>query len=121
MTAVLGTSPGVFLGLTVLLLGIAAFRTGEAVAEIWRPAWQAALAALGLTLADRFLAAALFDSPPLAPAAAVVAWAYLTAVTLLAWRATLARKMVNQYPWLYEPAGLLGWRARDVVAGPVRH
>jgi len=43
----------------------------------------------------------------------VLAWAYLGAVALLAWRITLARKMVRQYPWLYEPHGLLGWRARD--------
>lgn len=121
MSSVLGTSPGVFVGLTVVLFGIVAFRAGEAIAEIWHPAWQAALAALGLAVADRLLAAALFDSPPLSAAAAAVAWLYLTGITLLAWRATLARKMVRQYPWLYEPVGMLGWRARDIVGGPGRH
>jgi hypothetical protein len=25
----------------------------------------------------------------------------------------LARKMVRQYPWLYERAGLLAWRAKN--------
>ncbi len=121
MSAVVGTSPAVFFGLTVVLFGIVAFRTGEAIAQIWHPAWHAALAALGLAFADRFLAAALFDSPPLSASAAAVAWLYLTALTLLAWRATLARKMVRQYPWLYESAGVLGWRLRDVVAGADRH
>ncbi len=110
MTALLGTSAGVFVGLTVVLFGLAAFRAGQAVGEIWRPARDACLAALGLAVADRFLAAALFASPPLSAPATFVAWAYLTAVTLFAWRATLARKMVRQYPWLYRPAGLLGWR-----------
>jgi len=118
---VLGSSPAVFVGLTVLLFGLAAFRTGETIAQAWRPAWQAVFAAYGLTLADRFLAAALYDSPPLSFAAATVAWIYITAVTLFAWRATLARKMVRQYPWLYEPAGILGWRRRDIVPGPGRH
>jgi len=121
MSDVLGSSLGVFVGLTVVLIGLAAFRTGETLAQAWRPAWQAVLAACGLTLADRFLAAALYDSPPLSVAAAAVAWIYIAAVTLFAWRATLARKMVRQYPWLYQPAGILGWRRRDIVAGPNRH
>ncbi|HEX9465490.1 MAG TPA: hypothetical protein VGB82_23045 [Alphaproteobacteria bacterium] len=121
MSAVLGTSPGVFLGLTVLLFGLTAFRTGEAIAQIWGLPWQAALAAFGLAVADRLLAAALFDSPPLSATAAAAAWMYLTAVALFAWRATLARKMVRQYPWLYEPAGILGWRSRNIVDGRERH
>jgi len=121
MSDVLGSSVGVFLGLTVLLFGVAAFRTGEAIAEAWRPGWQAVLAACGLTVADRFLAVSLYDSPPLSLAAAAVAWIFITAVTLFAWRATIARKMVSQYPWLYEPAGILRWRRRDIVAGPDRH
>ena len=121
MTDVLGTPVAVFAGLTVLLFGLAAFRTGETIAQAWRPAWQAVLAGAGLALADRFLAAALYDSAPLSVSAAVVAWVYITAVTLFAWRATLARKMVRQYPWLYESAGILGWRRRDIVAGHDRH
>lgn len=113
MTAVLGTSVAVFVGLTVVLFGLAAFTAGQAVAEGWRPARDALLAAAGLTVADRFLAATLFASPPLSVSAAIVAWLYLTAVALLAWRATLARKMVRQYPWLYRPAGILGWRRKE--------
>jgi hypothetical protein len=30
---------------------------------------------------------------------------------------TQARKMVKQYPWLYERSGLFSWRERSVVAG----
>jgi hypothetical protein len=33
-------------------------------------------------------------------------------IALFAHRVTLARKMVQQYPWLYERSGLLSWRAR---------
>jgi hypothetical protein len=31
---------------------------------------------------------------------------------MFAHRLTLARKMASQYPWIYERAGLLGWRER---------
>ena len=113
MIDVVGTSGGVFIGLTVVLFGLAAFRAGQAVAEGWHPAYDAVLAALGLTIADRFLAATLFASPPLSVPANLIAAAYLIAVTLFAWRATLARKMVRQYPWLYRPAGILSWRRRE--------
>ena len=113
MSDILGTSPGVFIGLTVVLFGLAAFRAGQAIAEGWHPAYDALLAALGLTVADRFLACALFASRPLSLSAALIAGTYLAGVTLFAWRATLARKMVRQYPWLYRPSGLLGWRRID--------
>ena len=113
MTAIVGSSVGVFLGLTVVLFGLAAFTAGQAIADGWRPGVQAVLAAAGLTLADRFLAAALFAGPFSSLSGAAIAWLYLTAVALFAWRATLARKMVRQYPWLYRPAGLLGWRRKD--------
>lgn len=113
MTVLLGTSVPVFATLTVALFGLAAFRAGQAVAESWHPARDALFAAIGLAVADRFLAAALFKSPPLAVGPAVIAWIYLSAVALVAWRATLARKMVRQYPWLYARAGLLGWRRKE--------
>jgi hypothetical protein len=29
---------------------------------------------------------------------------------MLAWRATRANQMVQQYPWLYARSGPLGWR-----------
>lgn len=115
MTPLIGTSVTVFVTLTLVLFGLAAFRAGQAVAEAWRPARDALLAAAGLAAADRFLAAALFKSPPLAVGPAVIAWIYLSAVALFAWRATLARKMVRQYPWLYARVGLLGWRRKEGV------
>jgi hypothetical protein len=38
--------------------------------------------------------------------------AFLLAVGGLSWRLTRVRRMVAQYRWLYERAGLLGWRER---------
>ena len=50
MTALLGTSVAVFIGLHVILLGGAGFMTGNAVASTWRPAWQVVF--YGLLLLD---------------------------------------------------------------------
>ena len=36
----------------------------------------------------------------------------LVAIALFAHRVTMARKMVTQYPWIYERAGLLSWREK---------
>ncbi|HEY3146576.1 MAG TPA: hypothetical protein VGJ75_09505 [Dongiaceae bacterium] len=38
---------------------------------------------------------------------------FIAAVSLLAYRITMARKMVSQYPWLYERTGLMAWRAKN--------
>jgi hypothetical protein len=112
MEAVLGNSPGVYLGLTVCLMGFAAFMTGQAIAVTWKPAWHCLAYALLLGLADRFLAYALFRGHLLSPAAYLIDTATLAAIALLAWRLGRARKMVSQYPWLYARAGWLSWRAK---------
>ncbi len=113
MSDVLGTSIGVFLGLTVGLFGLSAWLTGRALAETWRARWKVLPASLLLTLGDRFLAFALFGAPLLSIygllAAALVLW--LIADT--AYRNARARLMVSQYPWLYRRHGLFGWRSLE--------
>ncbi|MDH4172364.1 MAG: hypothetical protein OEZ09_00645 [Betaproteobacteria bacterium] len=117
MEALLGTGLGVYVGLTVCLMGFAAFMTGQAIATTWKPAWHALGYALLLGLADRFLAFALFDGHLLSVPAYLIDTATLAAITLLAWRLARARKMVSQYPWLYERAGPFSWRSRTPPAG----
>lgn len=112
MHSVLGSDVSVFVGLTVLLFGFTAFMTGQALARTWRGWWQAVPYALLLSLADRFLTYALFDEPLLHFTGWLIQYLYILGVTLLVYRMTRARKMVTQYPWLYEPAGLLGWREK---------
>ena len=114
--SVLGNSLGVYVGLTVCLMGFAAFMTGRAIAATWKPAWHCLAYALLLGLADRFLAYALFGGHLLSPAAYLIDTATLLGIALLAWRLARVRKMVSQYPWLYERAGLLSWRARTPPA-----
>lgn len=113
MEALLGNGPGVFLGVTVCLMGFAAFMTGKALAETWKPPWHAVAYAGLLGLADRFLAFALFGGELLSFPAYVVDSAVLAGIALFAYRLARARKMVEQYPWLYERAGLLDWREKS--------
>lgn len=115
MNEILGASLGPFLGVTVALGGFIALLTGQELAEAWRSPIHAIVASFGLSLADRFLAFALFDGVLTSIPGFVVSWAFLAAVALLSWRVTLVRKMVRQYPWLYEPVGLLSWRERGAT------
>lgn len=113
LESLLGSSPAVFLGLTVVLVGAAAWLTGRAIAEQWRPARQVLWACLGLALASRFLTFALFGGALLAPGGLILAWLVLTAIGLVAWRVTLVGRMVRQYPWRYRRVSPFAWSEID--------
>ena len=112
MSALLGGTVSAFLGLTVVLFGFAAFLIGQATAQSWRPAWQILPAALLLTVADRFLLYAMFGAELVSPGGFLIAVAILATIAGTAYYLTRARKMVEQYPWLYERRGLFGWREK---------
>ena len=111
---------GVFIGVTLCVMGFAAFMTGQAVANTWKPAWHAVGYALLLGCADRFLVYALFDGQLLSLAGYAIDSAVLIAIALAAFRMAQARKMVQQYPWLYVRAGLFAWREKSPGAARQR-
>jgi len=102
----------VFLVMTVVLFGGAAAIMGQALARNWRPAWQIVLYAVLLAGADRFLLYALFGAELLSPGGYAAASVILLAAAGASYRLTQAARMTAQYPWLYERAGLFGWRER---------
>ncbi len=108
----------IFLLLTVILGGVAAWATGQAIAATWRPIWQVPVYAALLTLGVRFLHFALFEEPLLAPANLVVDFAVMLCAALLGHRLARARAMSAQYGWLYQPAGWMGWRRSKTVGNP---
>jgi len=112
MQDILGTSLPVFVGVTVVLMGFASFMTGQALANTWRPMWQAVPYCILLGGVDRFLTWGLFQGELLLLSGYVVDTLVLTAIALFAYRLTLAHKMVAQYPWIYERIGLLSWREK---------
>jgi hypothetical protein len=112
MIDVLGTTLGVYLGLTVVVMGFAAYMTGQAVANTWRPAWQVVVYSALLGCADRFLTFALFKGKLLSLTGYAIDTATLLAIALFAYRVTRVHRMIRQYPWLYERDGLFGWRKK---------
>lgn len=101
----------VFIGVTLVLFGFAAFATGRALAATWRSArWCVPYAAL-LGLVDRFIHWSLFQGELLSPLGYVADTAVLLVIAFVAYRVTQASKMVRQYPWLYRRTGLFSWRA----------
>jgi hypothetical protein len=96
--------------ITVFIAGSASGLMGQALAATWRPLWQLFIYGAMLGLADRFLNFALFEGRLLSPIGYIVDTAMIVVVALIAYRVTLARMMVRQYPWLYAKVGLFGWR-----------
>ncbi|MGQ0662602.1 MAG: DUF6867 family protein [Pseudomonadota bacterium] len=113
MNDLLGGTLAEFIGLTVAILGGAAFMMGHALASTWRPAWQLLPYGLMLAAANRFLSYALFDGQLLSVSGFAVDAVVMVAIAGIAYRARLARQMVAQYPWLYERAGPFGWRRKE--------
>lgn len=112
MQALLGTSMWGSIAVTILVMGFAAFMTGQALAGTWKPLWQVVLYCVLLGFADRFLNFSLYEGELLSLSGYLIDTAFLVAVGLFAYRLAQARKMVSQYPWIYERSGLLGWRER---------
>lgn len=97
---------------TGILGGLAAWATGRAIAETWRPYYQLVAYMTLLGAAVRFIHFALFEAELLSLPSYLADMLYLLAVGSLAYRMTLAHRMVSQYRWLYERVGLFGWRER---------
>ena len=111
--SLLGTKLGVFLGLNVLVFGFAAMMTGQALAATWRSPWQGVFYCLLLGAANRFMDYALFEGALFSLGAYIVGTLALLIIFGFAYRAKRARKMVAQYPWLYERSGLLSWKDKQ--------
>ena len=102
----------VFLFMTVIIGGGAAFQAGRSLASKWRPPWMPVAYMIPLGLALRFFHYALFEGDLLSVHYFITDTVVLIAATLLGYRLTRVNQMVSQYPWLYERSGPLAWRAK---------
>jgi hypothetical protein len=89
-----------FVLVTVLLGGGAAWLTGRAVAQTWRPWWSAVAYMLILGLAVRFFHYALFSGTLLSLHYYVVDTAILIVMATLGFRARRQAQMARQYGFL---------------------
>ena len=113
MEAITGTSTGVTIGMTVILMGFCAFMTGQAIANTWRSVHQLYAYSLLLGLTDRFLTYALFEGELLSLSGYIFDTVIIFTIMSAAFRVTKVNKMLSQYPWLYERVGPFGFRARE--------
>ena len=102
----------VFLLCTVLLGGGAAFVSGKAIAQTWRPLWQLPVYMLITALAVRFMHFALFEEKLLSLQNLAVDFAVLLAAAGLGYRLMRAEQMGRHYDWLFRRAGPLAWRRK---------
>jgi hypothetical protein len=102
----------VFLALTVIIGGGAAFLAGRGLARSWKPFGRIFFYMALLAAAVRFFHYALFDGKLLSLYYYLVAYAVLLAAASLGFRTMRTTQMVSQYRWLYERTSALTWRDR---------
>ena len=107
---------GIFLLVTVLLGGGAAWLSGRAIAATWRPWWHVLGYMLILGAAVRFIHFSLFQGTLLSPHYYLVDTVVCMLFGSLGFRATRRYQMVTQYRWINARHGLLGWARRPEEA-----
>ena len=112
MTWLSDDSLRVFLVLTVIIGGGAAFLAGRGLARSWTPFWRVYFYMALLAAAVRFFHYALFDGNLLSLYYYLVTYAVMLAAGVLGFRAMRTTQMVTQYRWLYERTSPLTWRDR---------
>ncbi len=109
-------SPWIFLFITVIIGGGAAWMSGRAVAMGWKPYLTAAIYCVLLACALRFLQWSLFYGGTMHGSFFAVQYYLVDLLVLLAfawlgYRLTLTTQMVTQYHWLYRRTSPLSWTA----------
>ena len=102
--------PLVFLILTLVLGGGAAFMAGRSLAGGWKPIWLLMAYMVPFTAGLRFLHFALFQQQLTSLFQFVLTGVILAGIALVGYRITRVNQMTDQYPWLYEKVGPFGWR-----------
>jgi hypothetical protein len=111
----------VFVLVTLILGGGAAFLAGRAIALTWRPWWQVPVYMIVLGGVVRFFHMALFEGHLLSLHYYLVDTAFCLAFGFWGFRMTRAGQMAEQYGWLYRRNGPLSWakkRPEPNAAGP---
>jgi hypothetical protein len=110
-------SLGVFLLVSVLLGGGAAWLAGRAIAATWRPWWHVTFYMLLLGVAVRFLHFALFDASLLSLHYYLVDTGVCLGFGFLGFRAARAAQMATQYRWINVRTGAFTWGRRGDQTG----
>jgi NO-binding membrane sensor protein with MHYT domain len=109
---------GLFLLVTVVMGGGAAWLAGRAIAATWRPWWHVAAYMLILGFAVRFIHFALFEGTLLSAQFYLVDTLVCLILGFLGFRVTRVGQMITQYRWINTRAGVLRWaRHEEAIPG----
>jgi hypothetical protein len=106
---------GLFLLVTVVLGGGAAWLAGRAIAATWRPWWHVVGYMLILGAAVRFMHFALFEGTLLSAQYYVVDTVVCLIFGFLGFHMTRVAQMTTQYSWINERKGFLRWSRRTAT------
>ena len=106
---------GLFLLVTVVMGGGAAWLAGRAIAATWRPWLHVAGYMLILGAAVRFIHFALFEGTLLSLHYYAVDTVVCLIFGFLGFRVTRAAQMATQYGWINARSGLLNWARREAT------
>ncbi len=101
-----------FVLVTLLLGGVAAWQTGRAIAQTWRPFITLALYAVLLGLAVRFIHFALFEGTLLSLHYFIVDVLVLFTAGSIGWRIQRAEQMRTQYSFAFDASGPFSWKRK---------
>jgi hypothetical protein len=102
----------VFLFITFILGGGAAWMTGRACARTWKPLAVMMIYVAIIGLGVRFIHFSIFSGTLLSVHYYVADTIVLEIIGFLSFRFTKAGLMVRQYYWLYQSAGPFAWRQK---------
>ncbi|HRJ69221.1 MAG TPA: hypothetical protein PK812_06395 [Beijerinckiaceae bacterium] len=106
------SSAWLFILVTIIMGGWAAWQTGQAVARTWKPRWQLIFYMILLGWAVRFIHFALFEGTFLSLRYYIIDTLILMAFTFAGWKVQRARQMLRQYEWLFDAAGPGAWKRK---------
>lgn len=101
-----------FLLITCALGGWAAWMTGRACAQTWRPYPMFVLYLLPLAAMVRFIHYAMFEGTLLSLHYYLVDFIVLLVIGTLGFRFTKVKQMVRQYSWLYEQTSPFSYKSK---------
>lgn len=103
---------GVFLLVTLLMGGGAAWMTGRSVAASWGSQRVLVVYMFALAAAVRFIHYALFGGTLLTAQFYAIDLVVLLVIGFLGFRRTRTLQMTDRYYWLFEATGPLTWKER---------
>jgi hypothetical protein len=101
-----------FFFITCILGGWAAWMTGKACAQTWRPYGIFIFYMVLLSFGVRFIHHALFAGTMEIVHFYVTDFVILLIIGSIGYRYTRTEQMTSQYHWLYEKTSLLSWKAK---------